>query len=113
MQFSQSDEVGLEVPQSDECRAESMGRTAKKASEFSYRYGRGQPPRSLFRLAQHGVEKVAQLLGGELVTFEIGDNLSLPIQNNCVQRVRNEAFVLPEIHTELMANFLDLEDGAR
>ena len=27
----------------------------------------------LFRRTQHGVEKVAELLGGELVAFEVGE----------------------------------------
>ena len=66
----------------------------------------------LFRLAQHGVEKVPQLLGGELVTFQIGNYSSLPVQDERMESVRDETFVLPETHAELMTHFLDLEDWA-
>ena len=66
----------------------------------------------LLRCPQHEIEKVAQLLGGELVAFEIGDELSLPVQDDGMKSVRDEAFVLPEIHAELMTDFLDFEDWA-
>ena len=66
----------------------------------------------LFRLAQHGIEKVTQLLGCELVAFEIGDDLSLPVQDDGMESMCDEAFVLPGIHAELMTDFLDLEDWA-
>src|ERR1700730_762441 len=66
----------------------------------------------LFRLPQHGIEKVTQLLGCELVAFEIGDDLSLPVQDDGMESMCDEAFVLPGIHAELMTDFLDLEDWA-
>lgn len=66
----------------------------------------------LLRRAQHGIEKVAQLLGGEVVAFEIGDELSLPVEDDGMESVRNQALVLPEIHAKLMTHFFDLEDWA-
>lgn len=62
----------------------------------------------LIRSAQDGIEKIAQLLGGELIPFKIGDYPFVPIENNRMEGVGDEALILPKVHAECMTDFLDV-----
>jgi hypothetical protein len=51
-------------------------------------------------LAQHSFDQVSELIGSELVPFNIRYEFALPIDDNGVQRMVHQAFVGEEIHAE-------------
>lgn len=54
-----------------------------------------------------GLDEVAELLRGEAVAFEVGGEPSVAVDDNCVQRMREHAFAVPEIHAEHLGDLPD------
>ena len=56
---------------------------------------------------EHALDQVAELLGGELISFEIGRQLSLAIDDQRVQRMNQLSFIREKGHSEPFTEFLD------
>src|ERR1035438_8025822 len=58
------------------------------------------------------LNQVAQLLGGELISLQVGHDLSLAIDHCGMEGMGEEAFVFPEVHAKQSGHAFDLGHGA-
>jgi len=63
--------------------------------------------------AQRHLDEVAELLGGELVAFEIGGDFAGAVDHHRVKHMRQQSFVLPEVQAEAAGHLLHFRLGAR
>jgi hypothetical protein len=61
---------------------------------------------------QNALHQVAELIGSELISFEIGDQIPIAINHQSVEGVGHQPFVWPETDAEPGAELLDLVGGA-
>src|SRR6516165_4537727 len=61
---------------------------------------------------EHALDQVAELLGGELISFEIGRQLSLTIDDQRVQRMNQLPFIGEEGHSKSFTEFLNFRGRA-
>ena len=67
---------------------------------------------TILMLRQDGLHQVAQLLRSELISFEVGGELSLLIDDDGVKRVGDNALTVPEVHSEHAGCSLNLRQRA-
>ena len=64
-------------------------------------------------ILDHSLHQVAQLSRGKLVALKIRRQLSLPVNDNGMQRVCHKAFVRPRVHAKPGTHLLHVRDWPR
>ena len=62
---------------------------------------------------QNGLRQIAELTSSELVAFDIGDDLSLPVDDRRVERVVHQTLVRKGVHAEQVTDALNVTDRPR
>src|SRR5882762_2330222 len=57
-------------------------------------------------------KQIGELLSGELIAFEVGDEFPIPADNRRMQRMDEESFVRDIVHAEQITDTLNIADGA-
>ena len=57
---------------------------------------------------KRSLNQIAELFRGELISFEVGDDSPLAVDDDGVQGVSDHTHFLPEIEIEFVADLLDL-----
>src|SRR6267142_2685696 len=58
-------------------------------------------------------KQIGELLSGELIAFEVGDEFPIPADNRRMQRMDEESFVGYIVHAEQITDALNIADCAR